>query len=186
VEAALDTTKKVQKERFEAGKNAVHVFKVGDPVYLSLKDIQVAVPSCKLAPGYLGPYIILEKFGELDYKLDLPCSLSCIHPVFHINKLFPFRGNEVNSEQPPEPGPVELEAEDDTGEPEWEVEEIVDSHLHYNKLQYLICWKGYSSANDSWEYATNVESPILVEAFHCQNPSTVAQSKPRRSTRWRS
>ena len=28
-------------------------------------------------------------------------------------------------------------------EEEWEVETIVDSGLHYNRLQYLVKWKGY-------------------------------------------
>ncbi|XP_073129245.1 uncharacterized protein [Henckelia pumila] len=41
----------------------------------------------KLAPRYIGPYVIVEKFGILDYRLDLPQSLSAIHDVFHVSML---------------------------------------------------------------------------------------------------
>jgi hypothetical protein len=35
------------------------------------------------------------------------------------------------------------------GQPEWEVEKILDSRLYRCKLQYLIKWKGYSEAHNS-------------------------------------
>ena len=38
----------------------------------------------KLSPIYIGPYVILERVGELAYRLDLPSELSQIHNVFHI------------------------------------------------------------------------------------------------------
>jgi hypothetical protein len=41
----------------------------------------------KLAPRYIGPYKILERRGELSYKLDLPPKLSEFHDVFHVSQL---------------------------------------------------------------------------------------------------
>jgi hypothetical protein len=41
----------------------------------------------KLAPRYIGPYKILERRGELSYKLELPPKLSEFHDVFHVSQL---------------------------------------------------------------------------------------------------
>ena len=38
----------------------------------------------KLSPRYIGPYEILERIGELAYRLELPPELSQLHDVFHI------------------------------------------------------------------------------------------------------
>ena len=51
------------------------------------------------------------------------------------------------------------------GEEEWEVETIMDSRLHYNRLQYLVKWKGYDAP--TWQPATDLEhSSDLVRQFH--------------------
>jgi hypothetical protein len=39
----------------------------------------------KLAPRYIGPFPILEKFGSVAYKLELPPSLVGVHDIFHIS-----------------------------------------------------------------------------------------------------
>jgi hypothetical protein len=41
----------------------------------------------KLAPRYIGPFPILEKFGSVAYKLELPPSLAGVHDIFHISQL---------------------------------------------------------------------------------------------------
>jgi hypothetical protein len=41
----------------------------------------------KLAPRYIGPYKILERRGEMSYKLELPPKLSEFHDVFHESQL---------------------------------------------------------------------------------------------------
>ena len=38
----------------------------------------------KLCPRYIGPFEILERIGELAYRLELPSELSQLHDVFHI------------------------------------------------------------------------------------------------------
>ena len=51
------------------------------------------------------------------------------------------------------------------GEEEWEVETIFDSRLHYNRLQYLVKWKGYDVP--TWQPVTDLEhSSELVRVFH--------------------
>ncbi len=41
----------------------------------------------KLAPRYIGPFPILEKFGNVAYKLELPSSLAGVHDIFHVSQL---------------------------------------------------------------------------------------------------
>ena len=55
---------------------------------------------------------------------------------------------------------------------EYKVEQVI-SHQYYGckkTLQYLICWKGYSVADDTWEPADQVFADALVRAYHKKHP----------------
>ncbi|XP_070040933.1 uncharacterized protein [Nicotiana tomentosiformis] len=41
----------------------------------------------KLSPRYIGPFEILERNGEVTYKLVFPPSLAIFHPVFYVSML---------------------------------------------------------------------------------------------------
>jgi hypothetical protein len=41
----------------------------------------------KLAPRYIGPFLILEQCGQVAYRLQLPKTLSAVHNVFHVSQL---------------------------------------------------------------------------------------------------
>ncbi|WVZ80271.1 hypothetical protein U9M48_027762 [Paspalum notatum var. saurae] len=65
-------------------------FKVDDHVYLKvspMRGIRRFNMKGKLAPRYIGPFKILEKKGEVAYRLELPSSLSGVHDVFHVSQL---------------------------------------------------------------------------------------------------
>jgi hypothetical protein len=65
-------------------------FEVGDFVYLKVsptKWVQRFGIKGKLAPGYIGPYEIIEACGPVAYKLKLPPKMSGIHNVFHVSQL---------------------------------------------------------------------------------------------------
>ncbi|KAI3823044.1 hypothetical protein L1987_04470 [Smallanthus sonchifolius] len=48
----------------------------------------------KLAPRYVGPFKILERVGQVAYKLDLPSELNNVHPTFHVSNLKKCLGDE--------------------------------------------------------------------------------------------
>ncbi|KAK7278988.1 hypothetical protein RJT34_24029 [Clitoria ternatea] len=65
-------------------------FQVGDWVFLRIsliKGIGRILKSQKLNLKYIGPYQILERIGEVAYRLDLPQLLTNIHNVFHVSQL---------------------------------------------------------------------------------------------------
>ncbi|KAI5428797.1 hypothetical protein KIW84_033704 [Lathyrus oleraceus] len=46
-----------------------------------------ALKSKKLTPRFIGPYQILERIGEVAYRIALPPSLANLHEVFHVSQL---------------------------------------------------------------------------------------------------
>jgi hypothetical protein len=65
-------------------------FVIGDHVYLKvlpMKGMKRFGMKEKLAPHYIGPFPILEKCGNVTYKLELPPSLIGVHDIFHILQL---------------------------------------------------------------------------------------------------
>jgi hypothetical protein len=39
----------------------------------------------KLAPRYIGPFLILARLGNMAYCLELPLTLAGVHNVFHVS-----------------------------------------------------------------------------------------------------
>jgi len=89
-----------------------------------------------------------------------------LHPVFDIVKLTLALDNPITGQK----------TEDHllliiiNGEAEWEVEEILDSHWHQRRFQYLIKWKGYGCEHNSWESASEVSIPELTTEFYRKHP----------------
>jgi hypothetical protein len=75
-------------------------FKIGDMVLVKLKPYRQNSMEGrhvhKLPIRFYGPYKIIDKIGEVAFKLELQ-SNSQIHPVFHTSKLKAYRGNSHQS-----------------------------------------------------------------------------------------
>ncbi|XP_052169233.1 uncharacterized protein LOC127785943 [Oryza glaberrima] len=65
-------------------------FEKGDHVYLRvspLRGMRRFGVSGKLAPRYIGPYLITARRGEVAYQFKLPEDLTDVHNVFHMSQL---------------------------------------------------------------------------------------------------
>ncbi len=130
-------------------------YKVGDLVllathhrrraYMQRGDNRVA----KFMVRYDGPYTILTANPDTSsYTLELPDSMN-IFPTFHASLLKPFHSNDDTlfpSRAHPSPGPIITE----DGVEEYEVESIVDHQRRGRGYRFLVRWKGYGPASDTW------------------------------------
>ncbi|GJT46957.1 putative reverse transcriptase domain-containing protein [Tanacetum coccineum] len=101
-ELIQETTEKIIqiKQRMQAArdrqksyadlKRTLMKFQVGDKVMLKVSPWKGVVrfgKRGKLNPRYVGPFKVLEKVGEVAYKLELPKELSRVHNTFHVSNL---------------------------------------------------------------------------------------------------
>jgi hypothetical protein len=134
---AIEKTQLAQKELTDKTRRHVE-FDVGDLVYLSTENLrseQVPGWPRKLWPKRFGPFEITRKISPLVYELDLPDEYRLENP-FNISLLHRFRA--PNSEdQVFHPPPAFFAA----GEPEYEVDRILDRRGRGSTLEYLVKWK---------------------------------------------
>jgi len=112
------------KEYYDTGRKPDPNLQSEDMVWLLPRNIPTTRPCKKLDYKKIGPFKILAKIGESAYKLDLPPSMR-IHNTFHISLLGLYHDDKFSSQQTQPPPPIIIE-----GEPEYELEQIIDSRLH--------------------------------------------------------
>jgi hypothetical protein len=140
-------------------------FVPGDEVWLLRKNIKTTRPSDKLDARKLGPFKIIEAVNSRSFRLQLPSSMSKVHPVFHVSLLERYQANTIPGRTVPPPPPIEVE-----GELEYEVEAIVDSRLFRRQLQYRVKWQGYQEW--TWEPPAHVaDCQDMVSVFHARYPN---------------
>jgi len=99
-------------------------------VWLLPRNIRTTRLCKKLNYKKIEPFKGLARIGTSAYKLDL-LALMRIHNTFYISLLELHNDNKLPSQRAEPPPPIIIE-----GEPEYELEEFVDSRLPYNKLEY--------------------------------------------------
>ncbi|WVZ90376.1 hypothetical protein U9M48_036683 [Paspalum notatum var. saurae] len=90
IKDAEQQIKMVHEKSYADVRRGDLTFKVDDFVYLKvspMRGIRRFNMKGKPAPRYIGPFKIVERKGEVAYKLELPPNLSGIHNVFHVSQL---------------------------------------------------------------------------------------------------
>jgi hypothetical protein len=162
----LEKAKESQKKFADRKRMDGPVFEIGDKVWLLRKNIKTQRPSIKLDHRKLGPFSIVERIGELAYriKFNQPTTL---HDVFHVSLLERYKENPFPQRTIAPPAPDIIDEQE-----EYEVQEVLSSRIRHNRLEYKVSWVGYDSSADMWLPATelnNMKDAILE--FHRLYPN---------------
>jgi len=159
-EAALRKTQEEMKRYADRGRKETEVWKKGDRVLLSTKDLVFKErPMKKLTERYVGPYAIEEVVLSNAVKLRLPSSMR-IHPVVNVSQIVRYK-EQVKGQKKEEGKPIEVE-----GVEEWEVEKILNKKKIRGVEKYLVRWKGFMVEGDTWERKENLKNAEeLIKEF---------------------
>ena len=125
------TTKQLrQNENYNKHRKPDRNLKSGNMVRFLPCNVKSMRQAMKLGYKKIGPFNIIKKVWLSNYKLDLPATMS-IHNTFHIQLIEPYENNKLVSQIQTAPPPIEIE-----GKHKYELEEIIDSHIHQNNSPY--------------------------------------------------
>ena len=132
VETALRKMQEEMKRYVDRERKETEVWKKGDRVLLSTKDLVFKErPTKKLIERYVGPYAIEEVVSSNAVKLRLPSSMR-IHPLVNVSWIVRYK-EQIKRQKKEEGKPVEVE-----GVEEWEVEKILNKKRMRQVEKYLI------------------------------------------------
>jgi hypothetical protein len=134
----------------------------------STLNFKLAHPGTReLLPKWVGPFKVVERVGQVAYKVMLPPNLK-MHNVFHVQLLKPYRDD--GRVQPPPP-PIEI---DDSLE--YEVERVL-GHREVKRgkqirKELLVQWLGYEHEHNTWEPEKNLTHCEDLLADHWASVAT--------------
>jgi hypothetical protein len=126
-------------------------------VWLAARHIRTSRPSRRLDCKRLRPYTVKRKVSPYAYVLELLRGLQ-IHQVHHVSLLDPVAEDPLPGQKITPPPPVEVD-----GYQEYQVEQVEDSCMYRNQLQYLVRWTG--SDQMTWEPAREVDGLQVLDVF---------------------
>jgi hypothetical protein len=153
---AQDNQKKYadQKRKFSSE------YKVENMIWLFTKNIKTERSFKKLDHKWIESFKIKEIL-ENACRLDLSSSMK-IHDIFHTSLLRMIATNSFTEQIQLWSSSVVMNEEE-----EYEIDDILNSRYHYDKLQYKIAWTDHFS-NRAWYSAENFQnhSKEIVDDYH--------------------
>ena len=127
-------------------------FEEGDHVFLKVSPmtgVGRSIRAKKLSPRYMGPFDVIEKVGEVSYRIALPPQLSRLHDVFHVSQLKKYHPDPSHVVEP-----EEVELEDNMTyrvEPE-RILDVKDKQLRNKTIRLVkVFWRGMTPGDATWE-----------------------------------
>ena len=149
-----------QEEAANRTRQQAPQFRVGDRVWLDLRNVRTTRTSKKL-DWKNAKYIVTEAIGSHSYRLNTPPG---IHNVFHSNLLRTAATDPLESQvrDDAQPGPVVVKDDE-----EYEIERILRERTvrrgRGSRREFLVKWVGY--AEPTWEPATALEDSVALDAY---------------------
>ena len=133
-------------------------WKVGERVRLETTNLHMNRPK-KLQMRRTGPFEVEEVISRTVFHLRIPSQWK-IHPVFHASLLTSYKETSEHGLNFLQPPPDLLDREE-----EYEVEVILGHRGRPGRHTFLIRWKGYSAAEDTWEPERNLGNaqPLIMD-----------------------
>lgn len=166
------------QKRFHDKRTLNIKFKINDMVMLRAKNIKQQRPSKKLSDRYLGPFPVIGIKGthQQAYKLRLSPSFK-IYNVFHVSLLEPWHKRAGAVLEPPPNIGIE-------GYDEYEVKSVQNHRDQKLGREYLVCWKGYSPSENTWEPVDHLKgAQDEIEKYHCRHPEDIEKPARKRTRR---
>ncbi|XP_071900971.1 uncharacterized protein [Coffea arabica] len=136
-------------------------FEVGDKIFLKVTPLRslMAGKGKKLQPRYAETFEILQRVGNVAYRLELPASLSRIHDVFHVSMLKKYH---------PDPNhvlnPEEINIDESLTYEDRPVR-ILDRKVKKLRTKQIplvnVLWRNYEVEEAAWEVEEDIRSIIL-------------------------
>lgn len=157
--ASAQQDQEAQANRY---RNPSPAYKVGDKVWLNLKNIKTDRPNRKL-DDRSAKFIVTEVVGPHSYRLDVPPG---VHNVFNVDLLRPAGVDPLPSQEQDDyqPPPILTDRQE-----WWIVEAVLDERMKRKRgqqrpqKQYQVKWKGY--ARPTWEPASALEETDALKSY---------------------
>ena len=135
-------------------------WKIGAKIWLDSHNLKINFPSRKLAPWWEGLFEISQVISPYAYCLHLYPTWK-IHKDFHAFLLSSFTKTPEFS-----PNFIPQSSELIQWEEEYKVDTICAHQGFPGQWQYLVSWKGYSCAEDTWEPESDLgHASFILQAY---------------------
>ncbi len=146
-------------------KHSVKMYFVDQLMWLNVKNIQIKKSFKKLEVKRYKLYKILKHLSRQVYHLKLSSKMH-IHSIFNVSllKSFCLKEKKLNESLVKD---LELKKEIHDS---WKIDDILNSCIQNNQLQYLLSWKNFEASKNIWESSDYLDNcKTLLRFFHCRH-----------------